>query len=310
MVEALTLRLDIVAANIDVISCHTSCSKVAEVQRMACDLGITCVTALKMDATRALIGSSDDATLGAISPGSSDSSSNSSDFSSNSDGSSSSHSSIRSNCSSAADRSNSSGGGGSEAGAQCSASASSQSSVPSVPAGDKADSHPGFEPESFDYVLLDAPCSALGLRPRLLHDWTQPRLDSLAGYQRALLATAVQLLKPGGSLVYCTCTINPGENEGNAAYALRRWKGCLELAPQPIVIGQPGLVGTPWADLGIASGASGLRQDELGVAGLTVAEAGLVQRFYPGDDGASSSSGDDTMGFFIAKFVKTKSTLA
>jgi 16S rRNA C967 or C1407 C5-methylase (RsmB/RsmF family) len=70
------------------------------------------------------------------------------------------------------------------------------------------------EPESFDAVLLDAPCSALGLRPRLLMDWRLPQLQALAAYQRALLHAAVHMLKPGGSLVYCTCTINPGEQHG------------------------------------------------------------------------------------------------
>jgi 16S rRNA C967 or C1407 C5-methylase (RsmB/RsmF family) len=68
------------------------------------------------------------------------------------------------------------------------------------------------QPESFDAVLLDAPCSALGLRPRLLMDWRLPQLESLAGYQRALLHAAVHVLRPVGSLVYCTCTINPGES--------------------------------------------------------------------------------------------------
>lgn len=68
-----------------------------------------------------------------------------------------------------------------------------------------------LEPESFDYILLDAPCSALGLRPRLLMNWSMQQLINIAAYQRALLHSAVYLLKPGGYLVYCTCTINPGE---------------------------------------------------------------------------------------------------
>jgi len=68
----------------------------------------------------------------------------------------------------------------------------------------------GFEPESFDHVLLDPPCSALGLRPRLTHEWTLPSLMRMADYQKALLHVAVQLLKPGGTLVFSTCTINPG----------------------------------------------------------------------------------------------------
>jgi 16S rRNA C967 or C1407 C5-methylase (RsmB/RsmF family) len=71
-------------------------------------------------------------------------------------------------------------------------------------------------PESFDAVLLDAPCSALGLRPRLLLDWRLQQLQALAAYQRALLHAAVHVLKPGGCLVFCTCTINPGELVGGA----------------------------------------------------------------------------------------------
>lgn len=68
----------------------------------------------------------------------------------------------------------------------------------------------GFSAGSFDGVLLDAPCTALGLRPRLLHRQTIGDLISTASYQRKLLDVAVQLVKPGGTLVYSTCTINPG----------------------------------------------------------------------------------------------------
>lgn len=59
-------------------------------------------------------------------------------------------------------------------------------------------------------MLLDPPCSALGLRPRLLHAWGLRQLLQMADYQRALLHAAVALLKPGGTLVYSTCTISPG----------------------------------------------------------------------------------------------------
>ena len=69
----------------------------------------------------------------------------------------------------------------------------------------------GFPPESFDYILLDAPCTGLGLRPRLLHRQTIEQLRSAAHYQRILLDVAVALLKPGGEMVYSTCSINPGD---------------------------------------------------------------------------------------------------
>jgi len=65
--------------------------------------------------------------------------------------------------------------------------------------------------ERYDYVCLDPPCSALGLRPRLQLNWTLKQLDKMAAYQRALLHSAVAMLKPGGRLLYCTCTINPGD---------------------------------------------------------------------------------------------------
>lgn len=68
----------------------------------------------------------------------------------------------------------------------------------------------GFKPGSFDGVLLDAPCTALGLRPRLRHTQTLDELKTTEKYQRNLLDAAVELVKPGGTLVYSTCTINPG----------------------------------------------------------------------------------------------------
>ncbi|WIA32337.1 hypothetical protein OEZ86_003175 [Tetradesmus obliquus] len=79
---------------------------------------------------------------------------------------------------------------------------------------------PGFAPESFDAVLLDAPCTALGLRPRLLQ---QQQLSLL------LETAAYQLVKPGGVLVYSTCTISPAENEVNVRHALDSYP-CLQLA--------------------------------------------------------------------------------
>jgi len=69
----------------------------------------------------------------------------------------------------------------------------------------------GFSPGSFDHVLVDAPCSALGLRPRLLQTATLQYLRQCAVYQRRILDAAVQLLRPGGTLVFSTCTFNPGQ---------------------------------------------------------------------------------------------------
>lgn len=65
----------------------------------------------------------------------------------------------------------------------------------------------GFAPESFDAVLLDPPCSALGLRPRLRVDLGVSDLEEMVAAQRRILWAAVMLLKPGGCLVFSTCTV-------------------------------------------------------------------------------------------------------
>ena len=69
-----------------------------------------------------------------------------------------------------------------------------------------------------DKVLVDAPCSGLGtLSKKPDAKWNRDRtdIDSLAGLQRALLENASQLVKPGGVLVYSTCTTEPEENVMN-----------------------------------------------------------------------------------------------
>ena len=72
-----------------------------------------------------------------------------------------------------------------------------------------------FRPASFDAVLLDAPCSGLGaLRRRADARWRiQPSdVTELAALQAALLASAAELVAPGGRLVYSVCTITAAES--------------------------------------------------------------------------------------------------
>ena len=74
--------------------------------------------------------------------------------------------------------------------------------------------------ESFDRILLDAPCSDLGTlqsRPDARWRKTPDRIEELAGLQRELLEAALAQLRPGGRLVYSTCTISPLENERQVA---------------------------------------------------------------------------------------------
>ncbi|XP_054799593.1 rRNA (cytosine-C(5))-methyltransferase NOP2C-like isoform X2 [Prosopis cineraria] len=91
--------------------------------------------------------------------------------------------------------------------------------------GGRVEKSKGFPPNSFDKVLLDAPCSALGLRPRLFAgEETIESLRTHAKYQRRMFDQAVQLARAGGVIVYSTCTINPGENEALVRYALDTYK--------------------------------------------------------------------------------------
>ena len=65
-------------------------------------------------------------------------------------------------------------------------------------------------------MLVDAPCSGLGtLRRNPDLKWRQSResVDELSALQRAILASACRLLKPGGRLVYATCSVLRQENE-------------------------------------------------------------------------------------------------
>ncbi|KAL6506785.1 hypothetical protein OROHE_022222 [Orobanche hederae] len=71
--------------------------------------------------------------------------------------------------------------------------------------GGRVEKSRGFQPNSFDRVLLDAPCSALGLRPRLFAgEDTVESLRTHAKYQRRMFDQAVQLVRPGGVIVYST----------------------------------------------------------------------------------------------------------
>ena len=71
-------------------------------------------------------------------------------------------------------------------------------------------------PEPFDAVLLDAPCSATGTirrNPDIAYLKSEADITALAAVQARLLNHALSLLKPGGHLVYATCSLEPEEGE-------------------------------------------------------------------------------------------------
>ncbi|XP_063583571.1 tRNA (cytosine(72)-C(5))-methyltransferase NSUN6 isoform X6 [Pongo abelii] len=160
---------------------------------------------------------------------------------------------------------------------------------------------PPFLPESFDRILLDAPCSGMGQRPNMACTWSLKEVASYQPLQRKLFTAAVQLLKPEGVLVYSTCTITLAENEEQVAWALTKFP-CLQLQPQEPQIGGEGMRG----------------------AGLSCEQLKQLQRFDPSAVPLPDTDMDslrearredmlrlankDSIGFFIAKFVKCKST--
>ncbi|WP_300534287.1 transcription antitermination factor NusB [uncultured Mameliella sp.] len=77
----------------------------------------------------------------------------------------------------------------------------------------------------YDAILLDAPCSATGTirrHPDLPHAHEGERISELIGLQEAMLDHALRLLKPGGRLVYATCSLIPDEGECQVDEALTR----------------------------------------------------------------------------------------
>nr|WP_238358159.1 16S rRNA (cytosine(967)-C(5))-methyltransferase RsmB [Cohnella zeiphila] len=89
--------------------------------------------------------------------------------------------------------------------------------------GDAAELAGKFPAGSMDVVLLDAPCSGFGVirrKPEIKWNKTEADIAALSELQRSLLEKASGLVRPGGVLVYSTCTIAPEENEETVRHFL------------------------------------------------------------------------------------------
>ncbi|KAL5291419.1 NSUN6 family protein [Megaselia abdita] len=138
---------------------------------------------------------------------------------------------------------------------------------------------PPFGRNTFDRILLDAPCSALGNRPVLADSLTPKMLSSYPVVQKKLFCNAVELLKVGGVLVFSTCTIVEDENEGMVKWALDKFPN-LKLVDATPFYGGEGVEGCDLSD----------------------EERKKVQRF-----GIKNRVEDvDSVGFFISKFIKVE----
>ena len=103
-----------------------------------------------------------------------------------------------------------------------------------------ADAANWADKRSFDAILLDAPCSATGTfrrHPDVLWAAKPSDVAGLAAVQSKLLDAAVRRLRPGGRLVYCVCSLETEEGEGQVAAFLRRTPG---MALDPIAEGEGG----------------------------------------------------------------------
>jgi NOL1/NOP2/sun family putative RNA methylase len=139
-------------------------------------------------------------------------------------------------------------------------------------------------PHSFDRVLVDVPCSSEGtLRKRTnsSNQWNPGHSQRIASVQQQLLDRALQLVKPGGVVVYSTCTFAPEENEA-VIDAVLGDRGYLESAEISGLRAMPGLL--QWEGRSFR-------------ADLTQA-----RRYFP--------HFNDTGGFFVARLRRTEAHLS
>ena len=108
----------------------------------------------------------------------------------------------------------------------------------------------GVWPEFFDKILVDAPCSGEGMFRRdedMVKDWNEKGPEYYVPIQRQILSQAAAMLRPGGYMLYSTCTFSVEEDEGNVAYVLEEFPQmqlcCLDLDKVPGACGGFGLPG-------------------------------------------------------------------
>lgn len=147
--------------------------------------------------------------------------------------------------------------------------------APEIVLGDAA----SYAPQTpFDAILLDAPCSATGTfrrHPEVLWHRGASDIAGRARLQQTLLANARRALAPGGTLIYCVCSLEPQEGEAQVDWVLANLPG-LELDP--------------------------VQQDELPGLEQAITPRGLV-RTHPAMSPANVEGGMD--GFFVARFRRT-----
>ncbi|MFB0560937.1 MAG: NOL1/NOP2/sun family putative RNA methylase [Candidatus Lokiarchaeia archaeon] len=130
----------------------------------------------------------------------------------------------------------------------------------------------------FDRVLLDAPCSNVGMiRKNFKHlkIWSRNRVESLSRLQKEMILAGYKALKPSGIMVYSTCTLEPSENEEVIDYLISKTNAKVEEINLPVRKTKP------------FTRFDGKKFDE---------QVKKCLRIHPQDN--------DTEGFFVAKIIK------
>ena len=147
------------------------------------------------------------------------------------------------------------------------------------------------EPEAFDRVLVDAPCSTEGRfrvdEPETTRYWSLRKIKEMRLAQSKLLFGGIQALRPGGVLVYSTCTFAPEENEGVLSRALKTFGDRVEVV-----------------DAGVPTDGAVGRQ------AMPTLAAWRDRPFHPATARALRLvPGEGLEAFFVARIVKHASTL-
>ncbi len=138
----------------------------------------------------------------------------------------------------------------------------------------------GIKDMQFDKILLDAPCSGTGTIRKSLKTisiWNAGMITKLAKEQKELIEVAFQNLKPGGEMVYSTCSLEPEENEGVVSHLLNKYENAemVEVILPGLKVGLPVMV---------------FKKEKYHPS------VKKVLRIWPQDN--------DTEGFFVAKIKK------
>ena len=160
-------------------------------------------------------------------------------------------------------------------------------------------------PESgFDRILVDAPCTGSGTtrkNPDVWGRWLPSGGRSLHDLQVALLSKASALLKPGGRIVYSTCSLDPVEDEAVVAEVLRSSDSMSLLPASPLLAGVPGEQGR--AEWSILDDEGAPSEEEFPQSMLPPEEEGLAEQLALCMRVWNDSIGGG--GFFLAVLEKS-----